>query len=354
SPEFGENDFRISDMGPDANGAFDAFNAAVVYNSIENEYLVVWSGDDDKNEEFEIWGQRIDAATGEEVGVNDFQISDVGPDGQINYDAFQPAVAYNNIQNEYLVVWYGDDNQTSLVNDEFEIFGQLLDASGNEIGTDDFRISFMGDDGFTDAEALAPDVAFSSTSNSYLVVWHGDDATDGTVDDEMEVYAAGITAGGFLQNMFDIRLSDMGPDGDTGYAAMNPAVVFNSVDNEFLVIWEGDDNNGSLTESEFEIFAQRFDSDLFSEVGINDFRVSEQGSDGDQSIDANNPAVAFNSNTNEYLVVWQGDSDTPPLVNQELEVYGQILSSGTNLTKVATSFRINSRISCFTVRPHVT
>ena len=65
SPEFGENDFRISDKGPDANWAIDAFTAAVVYNSIENEYLVVWSGDDDKNEEFEIWGQRIDDATGE-------------------------------------------------------------------------------------------------------------------------------------------------------------------------------------------------------------------------------------------------------------------------------------------------
>lgn len=340
-PEFGENDFRISDMGPDANGAFDAFDAAVVYNSIENEYLVVWSGDDDKNEEFEIWGQRIDAATGEEVGINDFQISDVGPDGQINYDAFQPAVAYNNINNEYLVVWYGDDNQGSLVNDEFEIFGQLLDASGNEVGSDDFRISFMGDDGFTTAEAAAPDVAFNSASNSYLVVWQGDDAADGTIDDELEVYAASVSGSGTLQNMSDIRLSDMGPDGDIAYAAMNPAVVFNSVNDEFLVIWEGDDNNGSLTESEFEIFAQRFNSDLLSEVGINDFRVSEQGSDGDQSIDANNPAVVFNSQANEYLVVWQGDNDTPPLVNQELEIYGQILSSGSSLVKASTSFRIS-------------
>jgi|GEM_PF-4901461 len=340
-PEVGANDFRISDMGPDANGAFDAFEAAVVYNSIENEYLVVWSGDDDKNEEFEIWGQRIDAATGEEIGVNDFQISDVGPDGQINYDAYQPAVAYNNIQNEYLVVWYGDDNQGTLVNDEFEIFGQLLDASGAEIGNDDFRISYMGSDGFITAEAAAPAVAFNSVANTYLVVWHGDDAADGTVDDEMEIYAAGISPDGFLQNMSDIRLSDMGPDGDIGYAAMNPAVVFNSVDNEFLIIWEGDDNNGSLTESEFEIFAQRFNSDLLSETGINDFRVSEQGSDGDQSIDANNPAVVYNHTANEYLVVWQGDNNTPPLVNQELEIYGQILSGGTNLAKVAPGFRIS-------------
>jgi hypothetical protein len=59
-----------------------------------------------------------------EVGANDFRLSHMGPAGDPNFDAFDPAVAYNPTNNEYLVVWRGDDNTPPLVNDEFEIFGQ--------------------------------------------------------------------------------------------------------------------------------------------------------------------------------------------------------------------------------------
>ncbi len=67
---------------PDGNVSFAALNPAVAYNAMNNEYLVVWSGDDDTaplvDEEFEIFGQRIDAATGAAIGTNDFRISDMG------------------------------------------------------------------------------------------------------------------------------------------------------------------------------------------------------------------------------------------------------------------------------------
>jgi hypothetical protein len=45
-----------------------------------------------------------------EVGTNDFRISDMGGTGNTSYNATYPAVAYNSTNNEYLVVWYGDDN----------------------------------------------------------------------------------------------------------------------------------------------------------------------------------------------------------------------------------------------------
>jgi hypothetical protein len=44
-----------------------------------------------------------------EIGTNDFRISDMGPDGNADFDAFPPSVAYNPTNNEYLVVWYGED-----------------------------------------------------------------------------------------------------------------------------------------------------------------------------------------------------------------------------------------------------
>ena len=50
----------------------------------------------------------------------------------------------------------------------------------------------------------------------------------------------------------------MGPDGDAEFGAFIPAVVYGST--EYFVIWQGDDNSGSLVKDEFEIFGQRFAS----------------------------------------------------------------------------------------------
>ena len=113
-PEIGTNDLRLSDMGPDGNANFDAFDPQVVYNPTQTEYFVVWEGSDDTDfgngplvaGEDEIWGQRVDAATGAEIGT-DLRLSDMGPDGNANFNAFNPQVVYNPTQNEYFVVWAG-------------------------------------------------------------------------------------------------------------------------------------------------------------------------------------------------------------------------------------------------------
>src|SRR5262249_42227306 len=92
--EVGLNDFRLSFMGPPGDIRFGASDAAVAYNGRANQYLVVWSGDDVKDGEFEIYGQRLDAATGALIGGK-IPISHMGPDGNADFDAFHPAVAYN-------------------------------------------------------------------------------------------------------------------------------------------------------------------------------------------------------------------------------------------------------------------
>ena len=59
-------------------------------------------------------------------------ISNMGPTEDSTYDADDPDVAYNSNANEYLVVWSGDDNRGLLEEDEFEIFGQRIDAATGE------------------------------------------------------------------------------------------------------------------------------------------------------------------------------------------------------------------------------
>ena len=325
-PEIGINDFQISDMGTNGNTAIDATRPCIAYNSTDNEYLVVWKGDGGTNDEFEIFGQRL-AADGTEIGTNDFQISDMGPNGNTSYDAQKPHVVYNSTDNEYLVIWQGDDNTAPLVDNEFEIFGQRLAADGSEVGSNDFRISDMGPDGDTGYGALGTKISavYNSTNNQYLVVWSGSDDIAPLVAYEYEIFGQILAADGSEVGSNDFRISDMGTNGDLSFHALAPAVTFNPVFNNYLVVWNGDDNTAPLVENEYEIFGQRLSS-IGVELGTNDFQISDMGTNGDIDYGAGSASVTYNTTNNEYFVVWHGDDDTAPLVHEEFEIFGQRLS----------------------------
>ena len=59
----------------------------------------------------------------------------------------------------------------------------------------------------------------------------------------------------------DVRLSDMGPDGDADFGATHPAVTANTSNGEYLVVWSGDDNTGGLVKNEREVFGQFYQTD---------------------------------------------------------------------------------------------
>ncbi len=132
-----------------------------------------------------------------------------------------------------------------------------------------------------------PAVAWNATDNEYLVVWEGDDNTAPLVDEEFEIFGQRVNAATAP------RLAPMtsasptwAPDGNISFAAFNPAVAYNATTNEYLVVWEGDDDTAPLVDEEFEIFGQRIDCGDGTEIGTNDFRISDMGPDGDVSYDA--------------------------------------------------------------------
>ena len=330
----GTNDFRISDMGPDGNVNFDAKNPSLTYDVAINEYLVTWVGDDDiaplVDGDQEIFGQRLAGATAVAVGTNDFRISDIGPDGDTTLGAFNPVVAFNSTNNEYLVAWEAD-----FIDAEFEIFTQRLTAAtGAEVGTNDRRISDVGIS--EQFEANDPAIAFNSSSNTYLVVWSGDNTTES----EFEIFGQVINATTGAEIGVDFRISDMGPEADGRFGATTPAVAYNSTNNEFLVVWRGDDNTAPLVDNEVEIFGQRL-SGSGNAIGANDFRISDMGTNGDTRFIAQDPAVAYNSTNNEYLVVWRADDNTAALVDNELEIFGQRINGITGAAVGANDFRIS-------------
>jgi hypothetical protein len=103
-------------------------------------------------------------------------------------------------------------------------------------------------------------------------------------------------------------------------------VVWNTSASEYLVVWDGDDGAGDMVKDEIEVFGQRLDA-AGAEVGDNDFRLSDMGPDGDAFFGAFSPAVAHSGTAHESLVVWFGDDNTAPLIDQELEIFGQRFES---------------------------
>ncbi len=374
--------FQISEMGPAGDPAFDAFNPAVVFNDLDNTFLVVWTGIDGRAGEMELFGQRLDAsgaelgvdfriapaparfpavafnraeseylvvwqgeerqrpgaaeifgqrlsAAGEATGPHAFRISAMGADDDdAAYGAYRPALAYNADQNEYLVVWQGDDDRAAHVDDAFEIFGQRLGAKGEGVGATGFRISTMGPDGDPAYDAALPAVAYNGTAQEYLVVWLGDHHAQGLVDNELEVFGQRLDArSGEAVGTNGFRISSVGPDGVPAYDAARPAAVYNPIGEEYLVVWRG--NGEERASGAYEIFGQRLHGDLHAgdERGIDDFRISRMGSsDDDTGFGAIEATIAFGGES-EYLAVWYGDDDAAASDNEH-EIFGRRIRAG--------------------------
>jgi hypothetical protein len=331
--EVGADDFRLSSMGPDGNAFYSAYAPAVAYNRTANEYLVVWEGYDgiSMDQGYEIYGQRLDAGDGAQVGTDDFRLSDMGPvDEPAEYHANWPAVAYNSTEDEYLVVWQGEDGVPPLVPGEWEIFCQRLDASnGDEVGIDDLRLSQAGPAGDPDYDAYRPAVAYNSTDSEYLVVWTDCDSSGGLPCGESEIHGQRVDGASGQELGDDVALSDMGPAESSLYNAHDPHVAYSRADNEYLVVWWGNDDLPQLYSLEFEIYGQRVSGASGGEVGENDFRLSAMGPDGSPDYFAMFPTVAYRSANGEYLVTWEGDDDTPPLEEGEVEIFGRRFTPGT-------------------------
>lgn len=294
-------DFRISNVGADGSAAPELYRPDVAYNPVTNQYLVVWDGENAGENEFEIFGQRL-SKVGTEEGI-DFQISNVGG-GNIR-GAFGGEVAFNPVSAEYLVTF---ESEGPSGDEEYEIYGQRLSGAGAELGGD-FRISNMdapnmpdgfspetavdtatgemlvvwqsGSPGSADAEIFGqrlnstggdlgsdfkisnardfdpgadagePAVVFNPKANEYLATW----LSDANPAEQIEVYGQRLgPTGGELGS--DFRISDLaalGPDRDVSEEDRT-RLAYDSLNNRYLAVWWGD--GIAATDNEFEVFGR--------------------------------------------------------------------------------------------------
>jgi len=263
--------FRISNLS-DADKNHSSNDPKVVYNRTAREYLVIWHGSglfNSPDNFFEVYGQRL-SSTGKEVGSN-FRISHTTDLGKLNTSfvrsSSQADVAWNSVDNEYLVIWRGMGEPEDVV--KREIYGQRLKANG-EFLEKYSRISHTTDQGIN-FHANAPAIAYNSRDNQYLVVWSGGFKNESQVEVWGKGLTA---EGKALGAMKDFRISQVSTDVGPNRRASFPQVVYNSVNSEYFVVFQANALQGEGRADVYEIFGQRIDAAKLAETGANDFRVS--------------------------------------------------------------------------------
>ena len=274
-----------------------------------------------------------DAGWPSELGPDDFRISWMGPNGDTNYGAFwfllfmmEPDVAYNPVTDQYLVVWFADHHTAPLVDNEFEVFGQMVDATSSALVGNRYRISLMGPNGNVDYAALFPAVTYNSTNNEFLVVWVGDHSSTPLVNNHFEVFGRRVSATGQLLAS-QVQLSTMGQPGDTAYGVpwwVGPDIAYNVTDNVYIVAWCGDTDAAPYVNDEYEIWGRRFFANL-TPVDGSQYSISAMGPSSNPNYYASQPAVAWDSTHNNFLVVWEGDHNGSGLADDEVEIFGQFI-----------------------------
>jgi hypothetical protein len=254
------------------------YNPTVAFNpaaGTDGAWLVVFQRDESGDSQIGGW---LVAADGD-LAPAGFYICDD------NEDQLYPDVAYSAYGDQWLVVW--EDHRAGSAN--YDIYGQRVASTGSVTGP--VRTIYNPPE-----DQMAPAVASSSSSDGFLIVFSDYQTND--ITGRIVLPDGGVRAVVIVVSL---------PLGDQQKAS----VAYNSQDGEYLVVWH-DQRAGN-----WDIYGQRVDLDgalLGAAIAI--------CSDDSAQI---NPSVAYNLDTNQYLVVWDDRR------NAEADLYGQLLDADGDL-----------------------
>lgn len=309
-------DFQIS-LDPPPSVSQDDFTPSVAFSDATGEYLVVWSSDRGHPGAYEIHARAV-SRLGAPLGGDSVELSSMGANvADTNFFARQPVIAWDSLLDHHVVAWVGQDDTAPLGPGETRIFAQRVDAGTlAEIGGDDWLVSSAPAGSGPDFDEYACDLAFSPVTGQFLLVFEADPvAAAGSHPSEIVLQRIDSSGSTGLSNIISV----MGASIDDGFTAENPAIAYDPTNGLFLATWHGDD----LVDGEFEIHGQFLDQ-TGAEVGVDDFRISDMGPDGNTAYGAFHPDVMFSTTTASWLVTWRGDDDTFT-VDNEWEIFAQIL-----------------------------
>ncbi|MCC6831490.1 MAG: hypothetical protein IT200_09105 [Thermoleophilia bacterium] len=324
------SDVRISTMGADGAGLADLPDIA--WNPTRDEYLVAWAGRETTTGEEEVYVQRV-TPDGAGTGPDDLRISSAGPDGDAAFSASDPAVAYDERHDAYMVAWSADDDTGGHVARDYEIHVQRLTGDGAETGTDDRRVSEAGTPGDNEFASTEPDIAYDPVGDRFLVAWlaHNDGPPTGSA---REVFTQALTSDGAETGPDDQRVSETGPYVDITLTR-DPAVAADVRAGELLVTWSG--TNPTLPADKVEVFAQRMAS-AGTEID-GDTRVSVTPATDAAGTLAEHSALAFDSGAGQFVVAWEAAGTLAPPAPGKSEISTVRYQGGTPVALAATLCR---------------
>lgn len=136
-------------------GRIENREPAIAVDPATNESIVAWS------DRYEVLARRITAA-GSVTGP-DLRLSRMGPLSDPDWLTRSPDIAYSPGAQQYLVVWQSGPGTDPYPAGEF-VYGQHLNRTGGQIGTNDFKISTLD-------RAVEPAVTSFPASSDFLVAW---------------------------------------------------------------------------------------------------------------------------------------------------------------------------------------
>jgi hypothetical protein len=278
------SDFSISDL------TVYSYSPSVAYDGVNHRYLVVWS--DNRNQAItgsDIYGQLVNA-NGTLNGAN-FIICNA------NADQYGPSVAYDSVNQRFLVVWEDPRNSATTGSD---IYGQLVNANGTLNGT-----NFIICDANTDQSG--PHAAYDSANQRFLVVWldQRNSATTGA-----DIYGRLLNANG-TPNGGEHIICDFNND------QYGPSVAYDSINQGFLVVWQDMRNSPTVG----DIYGQMVNANGTSN-GAN-FIICN--ANDNQS----GPSVAYDSANQRFLVIWM---DRRNSATTGADIYGQFVNANGSLS----------------------
>ena len=124
--------------------------------------------------------------------------------------------------------------------------------------------------------------------------------------------------GGLVGNNFKISSTGYYSETDPIYDAYHPDVTYNAADNEYLVVWDADDFNDEA----FNIYSKRIDG-ANPNIAYGNVKVNGLPPISHPDYDSRYPAVAYNSQHNNYVVVYEAETSQGDLVDDEIEIWAR-------------------------------
>jgi len=217
SPHSALSSYRLGqELQLSPSGNGERYQPAVAYNHRQHEYLAVWHNTWPDGRR-DIYARRVSDSG--QVLTWFAVATGLGPGGD-GKSRLQPTVAYNAANDEYLVVWMLEASANV-----YEIWGRLVAWNGGSMGPE-FQIIQWANRSF-----WTPRVAWNSYRNEYMVIWNAFDTSGGLPGVANDVAGYRVSASGVVQYPGSPIIIT---DSDSPHQA---DLVYNVAMDEYFIVW---------------------------------------------------------------------------------------------------------------------